>query len=161
MLNPKKILCPIDLDDNSSFSALDYACDLTEQNGAMLYLFHVARTPTPDMDAPVPIAPHPHWELEAQRTLEKLARERLDDKVAFEVIVRGGIPESMIVRLAIELDIDLIVMATHGRTGLAHFFLGSVAEAVIREAPCPVLTVPPKHHESPPTGIRSGDPHSA
>ncbi len=144
MLNLRKILCPLDLDDESSFSALDYACDLAERNGATLYLLHVARTPTPDMDAPVSIGPHPHWEVEAQCALEKLARERLDAKVAFEVMVRGGIPETVILRLAAELNMDLIVMATHGRTGLAHLLLGSVAETVIREAPCPVLTVRPK-----------------
>jgi len=147
MLSFKKILCPIDLDDDNSFSALSYASGLAEQNSATLYLLHVARIPGPDMDAPVAIGPHPHWELEAQRNLEAIAQQRLDAKVAYEVAVRGGIAESVIVELAAELEIDLIVMATHGRSGLAHLVLGSVAEAVIREAPCPVFAVGPKPAE--------------
>ncbi len=155
MLAVKKILCPLDLHDRSSFSALEYACGLAQQNTSRLYVLHVARTPGPDMDAPVAIGPHPHWELEAQRQLEEIAHQRLDATVAYEVVVRGGIPESEIITLASELGIDLIVMATHGRSGLAHFFLGSVAEAVIREAPCPVLTVRPGRTEKPgPTAIR-------
>jgi universal stress protein A len=149
MLTVKKILCPIDLHDLTSFSALEYACGLAQKNRATLYLLHVARTPGPDMDAPVAIGPHPHWEVEAQQQLEEIARQRLDATLAYEIVVRGGIPESEITRMASELGIDLIVMATHGRSGLAHFILGSVAEAVIREAPCPVLTVRPGRTEKP------------
>jgi universal stress protein A len=159
MLFFKKILCPIDLDDDTSLSALSYASGLAEQNNATLYLLHVARIPGPDMDAPVAIAPHPHWEMEAQRKLETIGRQRLDAKVAYEVIVRGGIPESVIVELAVELGIDLIVMATHGRSGLAHLILGSVAEAVIREAPCPVLTLRPRRVEKDHAGA-TGDSRS-
>lgn len=149
MLAVKKILCPLDLHDRTSFSALEYARGLAQQNRATLYLLHVARTPGPDMDVPVGFGPHPHCEVEAQQQLEEIARQRLDATVAYEVVVRGGIPESEIVRMAGELSIDLIVMATHGRRGLAHFILGSVAEAVIREAPCPVLTVRPLGTEKP------------
>jgi universal stress protein A len=160
MLDVKRILCPVDLNDDSSVSAVEYACGLAEQNRATLYLLHVARTPSPDMDVPVAIQPHPHWEVEAQRELERIARKRLDPKIPFEVIVRGGIPESLIVELAVELAINLIVMATHGRSGLAHFILGSVAEAVIREAPCPVLTVRPQHDGKVKTPVKGPDPRS-
>ena len=139
----RKILCPVDLDDNS-LSALEYAREIAQKNGATLYLLHVARIPAPDMDSPVAIGPHPHWEQAAQRSLERIAGEWLEGKVAYEVIVRGGIPETVILEVVVELDIDLIVMATHDRTGLAHFILGSVAQTVIREVGCPVLIVKPK-----------------
>lgn len=147
MLNFKKILCPVDFDDNS-LSALEYALDIARENAATLYLLHVARTPAADMDAPVAIGPHPHWEQVAQDRLQRIAGQRLDGKVAHEIVVRGGIPETVILEVAAELDADLIVMATHGRTGLSHLILGSVAETVIREASCPVLTVKPKPQAS-------------
>ena len=143
MFKVRKVLCPVELDE-SSLAALEYALDIAERNRAMLYVVHVARTPAADMDVPVAIGPHPHWEREEQAWLEKAAGERLDSRVAYQVIVRGGIAETVILEVAAELDVDLIVMATHGRTGLAHLILGSVAETVVREATCPVLTVKPK-----------------
>jgi nucleotide-binding universal stress UspA family protein len=63
--------------------------------------------------------------------------------------VASGQPADAIVRIAQERDVDLIVMGTHGRTGLQHVLLGSVAEKVVRLAPCPVLTVRPKRQASP------------
>jgi universal stress protein A len=143
MIYTRKILCAVDVDDNSPLP-IRYARDIAQSRRATVYLLHVARTPAPDMDAPVAIGPRPHWEQAAQRSLERIARESLDDSVAYEVVVRGGIPETVITEVAAELEVDLIVMATHGRTGLAHLFFGSVAETVVREAPCPVLVVKPK-----------------
>ena len=61
--------------------------------------------------------------------------------------VAEGLPFTEILRVAREKDIDLIVMGTHGHTGLAHVFLGSVADKVVRRAPCPVLTVRHPEHE--------------
>ena len=61
--------------------------------------------------------------------------------------MRIGKPDTEIMRYAAERDIDLIVMGTHGRTGLAHALMGSVAERVVRRAPCPVLTVRQSEHE--------------
>ncbi len=143
MLEISKVLCPVELDDNS-LAALEYALEIAEKNRATLYILHVARTPGPDMDVPLAIGPHPHWERQAQAWLEKAAGQRLDGRVAYQVMVRGGIPETVIMEVAAELDPDLIVMTTHGRTGLSHLILGSVAETVVREAACPVLTVKPK-----------------
>ncbi|SRR5579875_3012163 len=143
MFEVSKILCPVDLDD-SSLAALEYALEIAERNRATLYLLHVARTPAADMDAPVAIQPHPHWERAAREWLEKAAGKRLDGRVSYQVLIRSGVPETVIMEVAAELEPDLIVMATHGRTGLSHLILGSVAEAVVREAACPVLTVKPR-----------------
>jgi len=141
MLNLKRILCPIDLDYVAKY-ALDYACDIAMQSKATIYLLNVARTPAADMDTPVAIEANPYWERVALRRLEQIALETFGNKVPYEAIVRGGIPESVILKVATELSIDLIVMSTHARTGLAHFLLGSLAETTAGEAPCPVLVVP-------------------
>jgi nucleotide-binding universal stress UspA family protein len=67
---------------------------------------------------------------------------------AWEVQVAAGHPAETIVRMAQELAVDLIIMATHGRTGVSHILLGSVAEQVVRHAPCPVLTVRQKEQKA-------------
>ena len=144
MFTFEKILCPLDL-DSESLLALECARDLALKTGATIYLLNAARTPAPDMDAPVAIGPHPHWDQTARRRLEQIVGEHLQSKVPYQIIVRDGIPETVIVEAAAELGVDLIVMTTRGRSGLAHFILGSVAETVIREAACPVLTIKTSH----------------
>jgi universal stress protein A len=67
---------------------------------------------------------------------------------AWEVQVAVGNPAEAIVRTAEDLDVDLIIMATHGRTGVPHIVLGSVAEKVVRHAPCPVLTIRPREQSA-------------
>ena len=74
-----------------------------------------------------------------------LATEEIGASAAWKIAVRPGRPATEIVEAARELAADLIVIATHGRTGLQHVLLGSVAENVVRHAPCPVLTV--REHE--------------
>jgi nucleotide-binding universal stress UspA family protein len=136
----RKILCPVDFERNS-LDALDVARELAQENGATLHLLHVARVPSQDMDVPLPFAVDPRWERKARTRLERIASEQLDDKVRYQVHVVSGTPDVDVLRLANELQVDLIVMATHGRKGLRHFVLGSVAERVVREASCPVLTI--------------------
>jgi universal stress protein A len=148
----KRILCPIEFDEGS-ISALLVARDIAHRHSGKLYVLHVARIPVADMDSPIPIPRHPHWELEAKRRIKTIALEKLDDSVPYKVLVRTGIAESVILEATRDLRIDLIVMATHGRTGLAHLFLGSVAESVMRHSPCPVLVFRPasatdgRHHK--------------
>ncbi len=136
----KNILCPIDFEQNS-LDALAVARDLAQESSAKLRLLHVARVPASDMDVPLPFAADPRWERAARARLERIARDQLEGKVAFEIRVVSGTPDVDVLRLADELHTDLIVMATHGRKGLKHFVLGSVAERVVREARCPVLTI--------------------
>lgn len=86
---------------------------------------------------------------ESGESLDRLAAERLAEYSHVKCIVRRGDPATEIVRLAESEKADLILMATHGRTGLAHIFLGSVAEKVVRTSHVPVLTVKPAEMRQP------------
>lgn len=142
-----RILCPIDF-ERESMDALALACRLAQQNSATVCLLSVVAIPPPAATAlpPVPIFPNPEFEEETRRRLEAIAEERLGG-VSHEVFVASGNAAHEILKLAAEHKIDLIVMGTHGRTGVKHFLLGSVAERVVRESPVPVLTIHPKAAE--------------
>jgi universal stress protein A len=142
MLKYTKILCTVEFDGNST-AALSLASSLASESDATLYVLHIARVPTHDMDVPLPIGEHPRWEKEARDKLAKIVHDTVKPKVKCVIDVRTGVPNVDIVRAARDLGVDLIVMATHGRTGLAHFVLGSVTEHVIRETVCPVLVLRP------------------
>jgi universal stress protein A len=148
MLNYNKIMCAFEFDGNST-AALLLSGTLAKENNATLYILHIARVPTQDMDVPLPFDSHPRWETEARSKLEPIVRSILHADVHCVIDIRSGVPDLDIVRAARELAVDLIVMVTHGRTGLEHLILGSVTEHVIREAPCPVLVL---HHTAPTTG---------
>lgn len=135
----KRILCPIDFDENSYF-ALDLARDLAQEHGATIYLLHVVSM-VPIAAAGVPLEPYPVSEHEARAKLEQIAREHLGDKINYRIVTRVGNPADLVNRAVGELQADSIVMATHGRKGIVRLLLGSVAEKVVREAPCPVLAV--------------------
>ncbi len=137
----KKILCPIDFDDNS-IAALDYARDLAKAQGATLCVMHVVVVLLPG--AGFPLEPYPVVSDEPGKLeLQKIAREHLNGTVQYELVARTGHPAETIVKAAEDFDVDLIVMATHGRTGVSHLFLGSVAEHVVRQSKRPVLTIRP------------------
>jgi universal stress protein A len=138
MLRFKKILCPMDFDQNS-LRALAVAVELAQERNATLRLLHV-----------VPMPPGPEvaisfvkMEAEVRTSLERLARQKVKGQSRYEVEVMMGDPGVEILQTAKRRGADLIVMATHGRKGLRHFVLGSVAERVVREAPCPVLSFNP------------------
>jgi nucleotide-binding universal stress UspA family protein len=137
----KKILCPVDFDDNSMI-ALDAAAELARENDATLYLLHVVFNP---VGAPgFPLEPRPVVSEEPSKLqLEDLARGRLKEKTRHEVLVKIGKPAEVINETAEEIGADLVVMSTHGREGVARFFLGSVAEHVVRGSTRPVLTIRP------------------
>jgi nucleotide-binding universal stress UspA family protein len=106
-------------------------------------LLHVAHIPHAAMDSPMPIEPNPPWEQHARTELEQLAAEALHD-VRYHILVRSGIAPHEILHAASEIKADLIVMATHGRSGINHLLMGSVAELVLRQATCPVLVMRPR-----------------
>ncbi|MGA7762624.1 MAG: universal stress protein [Candidatus Binataceae bacterium] len=135
----KKILCPVDFDPNSLL-ALQLASELAQERQATLYLLHVVAMPP----GPEVALPFGKMETAARSKLDGLARRKVNAKANYEVEVLMGDPSVEILQAAKRHGANLIVMATHGRKGLRHLVLGSVAEHVVREAPCPVLTVKPK-----------------
>ena len=125
--------------------ALELACQIAKQNSATVYLLTVIGIPPAAATAlpPVPIFPDAEFEAESLRRLEAIAQEKLAG-ISHEVFVASGNAAPEILKLAGEQKVDLIVMGTHGRRGVQHFFLGSVAERVVRESPVPVVTVHPR-----------------
>ncbi len=136
----RKVLCPIDFSEHS-LAALDVALRVVEQNDAKLYLLNVAPVPAGAAGfQPVPLDRYPYVEKDRQQQLAKLGREKVPGLVRYETLVVSGDPAEQILDAARSIEADLIVMGTHGRKGLGHLVLGSVAERVVRESPTPVLT---------------------
>ncbi|HJU10091.1 MAG TPA: universal stress protein [Candidatus Binataceae bacterium] len=133
----KRILSPIDFDDNS-LDALRTAAEIARRENAKLYVLHVA----PLADPIVISAPFISQRAEenARTQLQKIAKEELSG-VDYELLARLGHPADEIVAAEADIDADLVIMATHGRTGFSHLLIGSVAEKVVRESACPVLIV--------------------
>jgi nucleotide-binding universal stress UspA family protein len=141
-----RILVPTDFSDTSD-AALDFAKGIAETFGASLHLVHVFEDPfvtgafAAETYAPLPPATRAALLDEAtERLLQRLpADEQTRLKGTTEIVT--GIGASAIVEYARTHNVDLIVMGTHGRTGMAHLLMGSVAERVVRTAHCPVLTI--------------------
>ncbi len=136
----KTILCPIDLGPNTDIT-LETARKLAEENGAKLVVMHVVPLPMEAVGQPLLVEPLSYAQDEARARIEHLVRG-LNLKVPSEIAVVIGDPVREIIREIEERHADLVVMATHGRTGLSYFFLGSVAARIVRDSPVPVLTVP-------------------
>ena len=138
----KKILVPVDFSECAK-KALRYAIPLAKEHGAAITLLYVV-PPNQALGEYGGIA-YTSMEAEMRASGEKQLAQLVRDEVGCEVpaatIVRKGSPALEIVDAATSLAADLIVISTHGRTGLKHVFLGSVAEHVMRRAPCPVLVV--------------------
>lgn len=146
----KRILLPTDF-SNYSATATKYACELATKFDAELHLLHtleVHLSSTPGFGMGLALPQYVH---ESKAAAEKALTSVLDPQwSAGRKVVRAvveGSPKVEIVRYARTQQIDVIVLATHGRSGLAHVIIGSVAEAVVRTAPCPVLTVRPEGHQ--------------
>jgi len=148
MISLERILVPTDFSDHSR-QAIKYACELAKRFGAELHLLHVVQPLTTHVSygPPIPDAELLPREQPAREVLDALAEPGLDDVSRVERSVLTGTPFVEIVRCAKHKDANLIVMGTHGRTGLVHALIGSVAEKVVRKAPCPVLTVRPDGHQ--------------
>ncbi|MGI9519998.1 MAG: ATPase, T2SS/T4P/T4SS family, partial [Pirellulaceae bacterium] len=132
----KQILCPTDFSRHSS-AALMYACDLARESDAALHLVHVHN------GSPAESSPH--------TLLNRIARSiNPADELRITTVkaVVEGRPHQAIVNYVGEKEIDLVVMGTHGRTGLAHLTMGSVTAKVVRDSPCPVLVLGPREGES-------------
>jgi nucleotide-binding universal stress UspA family protein len=141
----KRILVPVDFSAPSD-AALDYARDVAARFGASLHLLHVAEDPYRALysaEVFVPEMENLRDEIleDATGRLRDRLREWDFDAVPVTVEAIIGTPAGSIVEYAAGHDIDLIVMGTHGRGGMSHLLMGSVAERVVRTAGCPVLTV--------------------
>ncbi|HUQ06713.1 MAG TPA: universal stress protein [Kofleriaceae bacterium] len=141
----KKLLAPIDFSPHSD-EALRVACQLAETFDAPLTLVHVFAAPVyPTPDGSVVAFPSSYAELvqAANTQVEKVVAAIKRDHNAVRVDGRTleGVAFREIIGFARKSDTDLIVLGTHGRTGIKHVLLGSVAERVVRKAPCAVLTV--------------------
>lgn len=145
----KKVLLPCDFSDCAA-AATPYACEIAAKFDAELHLLHILETHISGTPQFVMGLALPRFVHESKAAAEKSLAELLQPSwcVGRDVVyaARDGVPKSEIVGYAHDHQIDLIVLATHGRTGLSHIVMGSVAESVVRTAPCPVLTVRPESH---------------
>ena len=149
MIALHRILMATDFSDYSN-EAMEYAVYLARGFGADLYLLHVFELPFFSHTGVSPgVRPEVHQLImeakqEAQEKLNKLAEEVRHQVAKAHPIFKEGTPFLEILKTAGEVPADLIVLGTHGRTGLAHVLMGSVAERVVRKAACPVFSVRPK-----------------
>ena len=143
MIDLKRILVPVDFSDSAA-SAIDYGSFLAKAFDAELVLVHVLELPFWSVEMGFGAIPPPMSDEvrpAVLQSLEESAAMPRDKGVAVRCELREGTPFVEIVRFAREAEIDLIVMPTHGRTGIPHVLMGSTAERVVRKAPCPVLVV--------------------
>ncbi len=142
--NINKILVPIDFSDYSK-SSLRFAVNFTKSFNAKLYLVYVVEPVVYPPDFSMGQIAIPSIDLEmdkrALEELNKLAEQDIPSEVEVKTIVKTGKPFIEIIETAEEEDIDLIIISTHGHTGVEHILFGSTAEKVVRKAPCPVLTL--------------------
>ncbi len=138
----KRILCPIDFDENS-LAALEAAADLARHSDATVFVLHVVPMIIQPTGMPVYVDLYKSQEEVAWARLRELARKSLAG-IKYELTVQMGDPAGAILQSERKIRPDLLVLATHGRRGFSRFFLGSVAEMVLREAHAPVLTVRPQ-----------------
>ena len=144
MLAVHTILHPTDFSEQSGY-ALRLAGALARDHGARLVLLHVALPPMPVYGGEVLVAVPPSSHDEERHHLDRL---EVPEGVSTVSRLVEGAPVEEILHTASEISADLIVMGTHGRTGLARLLMGSVAEQVVRKARCPVLTVKTPFPES-------------
>jgi len=140
----KKILVPIDFSDYSK-SALKYAVNFCKNCQAEMILIYVVEPVIypPDFSMGQIAIPsvNSEWDERARQELDKLAKEEIPSGMTVKTIIKTGKPFIEIIETAGELNVDLIIIATHGRSGMEHILFGSTAEKVVRKAPCPVLTL--------------------
>ncbi len=146
ILKLKTILVPIDFSKTSQ-KALEYAVPLARQFEAKITLLHaIEPQPYPADLTYVPMGKDfPIQPLEEE--LNALAKRTIEPRFLKDVIVRVGTAFEVITNVAWDCEADLIVITTHGYTGLKHVFMGSTAERVVRHAPCPVFVVRKCEHE--------------
>ncbi len=145
----KKVLFCTDFSENADY-AFGFAYGITKRDEGLLYILHVLP------DNPYQAYAESYITGEDLEKLQRAIEEDLDDKykehyvekikngTKFEIVTRSGREDEEIINFAKKENVDLIVMGTHGRTGIEHVFFGSVAEKVLRHSPLPVFIIPCK-----------------
>ena len=153
MLPFKKILCPTDFSD-PSYESLKAAAELAGHFSADLHLVHVippiplANVLSPEMTPSFDISLYQEEQKKGfEKALQEVIEQRVPQGLSVHPLVVLGHPVEEILRVVQDQKMDLIVIATRGRTGLPHFIFGSVAEKVVRLASIPVLVVATPHGE--------------
>jgi nucleotide-binding universal stress UspA family protein len=146
----EKILIPTDFSEYSRW-ATRYAVAFAKKFKARLYVMHVFEevvfSVAPDGYSPSVSDFHAALQRSERNNLDLVIEDLCKEGVDAEPVFKVGRAYIDIVETAKDLDVDIIVLATHGRTGLSHLVFGSTAEKVVRLAPCPVLTVKHPEHE--------------
>ncbi|MBN1999501.1 universal stress protein [candidate division KSB1 bacterium] len=147
MLQISNILCPTDFSD-FSLQALKFASDLAQIFSAKLYIVNVV-TPLPVLETPVNVGFDPNrfqkeMQIHAQKTIKNFSKKFVHPDVTTETIVAIGSEVDEILNVGKEKQVDLLVLATHGKSGIERLFFGSVAEKIIRHSTFPVLTIRPQ-----------------
>jgi universal stress protein A len=138
------MLVPIDFSDYSK-NALGYAINFAKHFKAELHLIYVVEPVIypPDFSMGQIAIPSVDLEMDkrAKDELKNLADKQIPSDLKINILVKTGKPFIEIIETAAEIDADLIIIATHGHSGMEHILFGSTAEKVVRKAPCPVLTL--------------------
>ncbi len=146
MAEIKKILFATDFSENSKW-AFTYALSFARKYDATLYILHVIQPPSYPLGMYAEISFDAMDEFSrnmgraAEKEMKNLREAELGDFTNYEILIITGTPFLEIIKTAREKEVDLIVLGTHGRTGLDHVLFGSTAEKVVRKASCPVLSV--------------------
>ena len=141
MIEFSKILYLTDFSEASEYAS-QYAISIAGKYGCRVYVAHVVEPFTYADDFGIDYgAQLREMEATARRLLDNTAASMKRTSADVESVLLSGNPSAEIVKFAKEETIDLIVMATHGRSGVEHLFMGSVAEKILRKSPCPVMTV--------------------
>lgn len=152
LLKIEKILVPVDFSEYSKM-ALDYSIEFSKKFNSELILIYVIEPIVYPSDFGLGQIPINQVDFEiqtkAEEELKKLIEEKVPSDVKASFIVKTGKPFLEIINAAQELNCDLIIIATHGHTGIEHILFGSTAEKVVRKSPVPVLTVREKKFKSP------------
>lgn len=139
-----KILTAIDFSENSEL-AFDYAVTMATQFNSELTIMHVINEPVDLRGFYVPHISFEQLEKEieegAAKMMETFCSTKLGSFTNYKSVIVSGIPYEEITRKADEIGASLIILGTHGRTGLDHILFGSTAERVVRSAACPVMTI--------------------
>ena len=146
MFKLKNILVPIDFSKISE-KALEYAVPLAKQFDAKITLLHAIEPAPYPVDLTYLPMSEGVWIGPVKKELDTLAKKAIEPEILKEVLVAVGTAFEVITNVAHDCQADLIVITTHGYTGIKHVFMGSTAERVVRHAPCPVLVVRKCEHQ--------------